>query len=289
VSEERRRKLPRSAVKPLIDYCKKTVGEADGAAEALFGRYLELMRKYADFFFARPWPETLEECTLLTVEEDLDFAEAGDSYAQKCERATVARLRHAINLQGFDAECFERNDMPGSVPCWNCVVPDAMLLRKEIAENEQRLAKNEDDMKSTVPSWMTKRMHEFYGRPDVVRSDTMRLANLKLCEDIGGALGKSCEVKNKYRCPYGEASEQLIEDGELAKFVWHEIRWYDSHWNPCHTYIPVQVEMKWYHFNEPSIIDVTSYDDIIKALDDGRLERIIAEHEKYTDGTGQEA
>jgi hypothetical protein len=47
--------------------------------------------------------------------------------------------------------------------------------------------------------------------------------------------------------------------------------------------------MKWYHFDEASIIDVTSYDDVMKALDDGRLERIIAEHEKHTDETGNEA
>jgi hypothetical protein len=46
--------------------------------------------------------------------------------------------------------------------------------------------------------------------------------------------------------------------------------------------------MKWYHF-EASIIDVTSYDDVMKALDDGRFERVIAEHEKYTDETGNEA
>jgi hypothetical protein len=91
-----------------------------------------------------------------------------------------------------------------------------MLLRKEIPEGEQSRAKNEEDMKSAEPSWMTKRMHEFYRRPDVVRSDKMRLVNLRFYEDVGGAVGKSCEVKNKYRCPYGEMSEQLIEDGELA-------------------------------------------------------------------------
>jgi DNA-binding LytR/AlgR family response regulator len=39
--------------------------------------------------------------------------------------------------------------------------------------------------------------------------------------------------------------------------------------------------MKRYHFGEPNITDVTSYDDIFKALNDGRLEKIIEEHKKY--------
>jgi hypothetical protein len=39
--------------------------------------------------------------------------------------------------------------------------------------------------------------------------------------------------------------------------------------------------MKWYHYNETPIIDVTSYDDILKAIDDGRLNRIIDEHKRY--------
>jgi hypothetical protein len=46
--------------------------------------------------------------------------------------------------------------------------------------------------------------------------------------------------------------------------------------------------MKWYHYGEPSIIDVTSYDDALKAREDGRLERIIQEHERYMKETGRE-
>jgi hypothetical protein len=144
-------------------------------------------------------------------------------------------------------------------------------------------------MKSAEPSWITRRMHEFYRRPDVVRNDKIRLVKLRFYEDVGSAEGKSCEVKNKYTCPYGEASEQLIEDGSLANFIWREIEWYNHHWNPSHTFIPAQKEMKWYHYSEPSIIDVTSHDDVIKATDDGRLKRIIEEHERYMKETGYEA
>jgi len=39
--------------------------------------------------------------------------------------------------------------------------------------------------------------------------------------------------------------------------------------------------MKWYHYGEPSIIDVTSYEDVLKAIEDGRLKKIIEERERY--------
>jgi hypothetical protein len=265
-----KRKLPRSAVKSLIEYCKKAAGEGDDSASDLFRRYLELMKKYEDFFFGKPWPETLDRTYGLFSQEERDFVEASGSYGEKCERAIVVRLRHTISLEGFDSKRFEENDDLGSVPCWDCRVPEAVSLRKEITEYEQR-------KRETI----TKDMQEFYRRPDVVREAEMRVVKLRFYEDKGGAEGKSCEVKNKYRCPYGEASEQLIEDGRFAEWLWREIEWYDYHWNPRRTWTPAQVDMKWYHFGEPSIIDVASYDDVIKALDDGRLERIIEEHKKY--------
>lgn len=46
--------------------------------------------------------------------------------------------------------------------------------------------------------------------------------------------------------------------------------------------------MKRYHFNEPPIIDVTSYDDIVHAIEDGRLDRIIDEHLRYMKETDRE-
>jgi hypothetical protein len=36
-----------------------------------------------------------------------------------------------------------------------------------------------------------------------------------------------------------------------------------------------------YHFDEPSIIDVTSYEDVLKALEDGRMDKIANEYIKY--------
>ena len=45
VSEERlKSRLPRSAVKSLIEYCNEASEEAGGSASDLFERYLELMK-----------------------------------------------------------------------------------------------------------------------------------------------------------------------------------------------------------------------------------------------------
>lgn len=40
-----------------------------------------------------------------------------------------------------------------------------------------------------------------------------------------------------------------------------------------------------YHFEEPSIIDVTSYEDVLKALEDGIMEKILKEYKKYQEET----
>jgi hypothetical protein len=117
----------------------------------------------------------------------------------------------------------------------------------------------------------------------------MRLVELRFYEDVGGAEGKSCEVRNKYSCPYGAESEKLIERGAEAKLVWQEIRWYDRHWSRSATWRPAAREMKWYHYGEPDVVDVTNYDDVLRAIDDGRLQRIVEEHKRYMMETGYDA
>lgn len=287
---EKQRKLPKKAVKSLIMYCEEKAEEAGGSGSEMFKRYLELMRKYEDYFFGEPWPETLDRGFMSSGREELGFVEGGGSYAEKCERFTVACLREAISLEGFDSKRFEEHaEWLGGVPCWDCVVPYAMSLRKAVEEDEQRKRENEERMRSTEPSWMTEHMHEYDRRPDVVRSDGMRRVELSFYEHAGGAHDKSCEVRNKYRCPYGEESEQLIERGGKAKRVWREIRWYDHHWSPSATCLPAAQEMKWYHYGEPEIIDVTNYDDVLKAIDDGRLQKIMEEHKRYMKETRYEA
>lgn len=136
-------------------------------------------------------------------------------------------------------------------------------------------------MKQENPSWIVSEMWEHYRRPDVVRRNKMMKVELRLYEEMGGAKGKNCEVKNKYRCPYGAKSKRLIEDSELVKFIWRLVEWYDHHWNPSPTFRPSAEDMKRYHYGEPGILDVTSYDDVLKAVEDGRLKRIMDEYKKY--------
>jgi hypothetical protein len=47
-------------------------------------------------------------------------------------------------------------------------------------------------------------------------------------------------------------------------------------------------ESKWYHYNEPPIIDVRNLDDVTKAIQDGRFNRIHEEHERYMRETKDE-
>jgi hypothetical protein len=284
------KRIPKSAVKSLMEYCIEKCKETGASAAEILKNYLELMKKYGDYFFSEPWPEKpCKEFGLDLGEEERRFIGEGKSYSDKVERFTVVCLRRNISMEGFDAQGFEEDfRFYGGLECWDCVVPDAVRLREDIERIEQAIRNNEEEMKQEEPSWIVKEMYEHYRRPDVVRRNKMMLVELRLYEEIGRAEGKGCEVKNKYRCPYGEQSEELIDHGRLAKAIWREVEWYDTHWNPSPTFRPSVQEMKWYHYGEPGIIDVTSYEDIIKAIVDGRFERILEEHRKYQKETEKE-
>ena len=95
-------------------------------------------------------------------------------------------------------------------------------------------------------------------------------------------------ILNFFKCPYGDEYKALLDDGRPASEPLEHLEWYNTHWNRNSTFIPAQDDMKWYHFNEPPIIDVTRYEDICKALDDGRLDKIVAEHKRYLNESGYE-
>jgi len=120
------------------------------------------------------------------------------------------------------------------------------------------------------------------------KEDAMRQAEWRIYNELGEANNRTCEIVNYFRCPYGDARRQLLQDGHDAHRLWQHIYWYDIHWNPSTSYTPAASEKKWYHYDEPPIIDVTSYDDIIRAIEDGRLDRIIDEHTRYMKETGRE-
>jgi hypothetical protein len=76
-------------------------GSEQTAAE-LFKEYLELMRKYADYFFRAPWPKTYDyEAATTFSEDDLAFLAEGTKEAA-AERFETMLLRKNINLEhGF--------------------------------------------------------------------------------------------------------------------------------------------------------------------------------------------
>jgi len=51
---------------------------------------------------------------------------------------------------------------------------------------------------------------------------------------------------------------------------------------------PPASEHRWYHYGETAIVDVTNYDDITHAIEDGRLDRITDEHTRYVKETDRE-
>lgn len=267
-------KIPKNAVEPLIEHCNKLGEDAGISGADVFKKYLEWMKKHADYFFSEPWPEK-RVSRFGFSDGEWDFVESGEDFEEKAERFTIACLRRNISMEGFDVEGFREGfKFYGGIKCWCCSIDKAAGLREQAGLIEKRRREMEQ------AKWEES--------SEVVKEHKMLLVELRLYEELGGAGGRSCRVKIKYACPYGEESEQLIEKGGPVETLWKHIEWYDCHWNPSHTYRPSDQEVKWYHCGEPSIIDVTSYDDVLKAREDGRLERIIQEHERYMKETGRE-
>lgn len=258
MSEDKR--IPKSAVGSLLEYCNEEASKTGSSAPEMFRNFLELMKKFTDYFFSVPWPEKADKRFEFS-DLEVEFLDGSKSYKDECERFTMVCLRRNISMEGFDSQGFrEEFEYHGRVECWDCSVGEVTKLKKFIELMEK---------------------HRLDFRWEMGRKDKMRFVNLRLLKEDGGAKGKSCEVRNKYRCPYGEGSEKFIEAGRWIKALWRVIEWYDHHWNPSSSFRPSIQEKKWYHYDEPGILDVTSYDDIIKAVGDGRLERIIEERRKY--------
>ena len=282
----KRKKIPRKAVEPLMETCENLSKEWGKPATTIFREFLELMNKYADYFFDEPWPREPERHFGLK-DEELEIIEGGRSHEELGERFTLVCLRRNISLEGFDQEGFAKDfEFYGSLGCVSCPVREAVDLRKEVERQEQFRKEIEEEMKHEKPSWVATQMHKHLEKPHVVRENKMLLVKLRLLEKLGGAKGRTCRVRNWYRCPYGEASEQLIEDGRVVKALWRFIEWYHSRWYPSPYSTPSADDMRWYHFDEPRILDVTNYEDVLKAVEDGRLERIIDEYERYVKEMG---
>ena len=99
------RKLPRNSVEMLMDACEWLSKEWDKPATEIFKDFLELMNKYADYFFSNPWPQKFDinESTTLT-DEDWDFLRKGrknellDRYMTVCLKKN---MNMEIGFQGY--------------------------------------------------------------------------------------------------------------------------------------------------------------------------------------------
>jgi hypothetical protein len=163
----------------------------------------------------------------------------------------------------------------GQILCYQCAINNAQQVGETIErfgwDHRGGEKAREEFYKTCPPSHVIE-----YRREDAMRQTQFRLYN-----EAAGANKRTCNVLNYFKCPYGEERDQLTDDGYQAEKLWEVVEWYNKHWNPCHYSIPAEWEKKWYHRSEPSIIDVTNLDDILKATEDGRLKKITEEYERY--------
>jgi hypothetical protein len=166
----------------------------------------------------------------------------------------------------------------------NCAIYHAQQAKKEINSDDQHWQRQGGEAaKEKFYQEVSKANATIFRRQDAMRHVKWRIFN-----ELAEANNRTCEAVNYFRCPYGDEWRQLQRDGYDAHLLWLHIEWYNHHWHLDPSCTPLASELKWYHFNEPPIIDVTSYDDIIRAIDDGRLDRIIDEHTRYMKETGRE-
>lgn len=282
------RRLPKRALEPLMDCCRylaKRWRLGDKPAD-VFRRVLEEMREHEGFFFGRPWNE---EKGLGLGEEERGFIEGGETQEERSWRFTLVCLRRNMSMEGLEGEGFTRDyEVIGRESCRRCAVLEAVKLRMSVEENTRVRREVEEVMRRPGPPDVTRDWHEHLNRPETVRREKMKIVELRLYEELGGAEGRSCEDENRYNCPHGVESDRLIEDGAFVEALWIHVWWYDMHWNRSSTHTPPRDEWRWYHCDEPGVLDVTNYDDLLEAIDDGRMDGIIEEHRRYMEETGRE-
>lgn len=170
----------------------------------------------------------------------------------------------------------------GWARCLHCAINEAQDRKKEIERGEKYWRENGGEE-------ARRKFYETCGEPktsEFQRQDSMQEVEWRLYNEAAGAENRTCQTINYYQCPYPDERDALIEDGRSAYILWLHIQWYDRHWNPSTSWTPLRSDGKGYHIGEPAIIDVKSFEDIMKALDDGRIMKIIIEHKRYMKETG---
>lgn len=97
---KKRRKIPRSALEPLMEMCEWISREGGETAAAIFKRYLGLMDKYDYYFFSEPWPKDydFQKATTFT-KEDREFLFGNEEEVQ--DRLDTVCLKKNMYLEGF--------------------------------------------------------------------------------------------------------------------------------------------------------------------------------------------
>ena len=285
-----RQAIPKKAVKPLIEHCNRWGGKTGRSGAEVFQEYLVWIQRYGDYFFDSPWPpKHIRKWGMTLDEEECEFIEESNSYEEEISRFTVALLKRNLSLEGFEGERFDHNfDFYGRVACWGCAVPGAMHLREYLRKLEESNARLVEDLRREPNDRFYLSLYEHRFSAECTRLDKMAGVELEFKEVEGLAEGKVCDVRNKYLCPYGAQSEELIKAGHLVESLWKLVRFYDTYWNEHSGCRPTPREAEWYHLGEAGIIDVTSREDILKALEDGRMEKIAEEFKRHEEATEED-
>ena len=166
--------------------------------------------------------------------------------------------------------------------CISCIVKQAQDVKREV----DRLKTYWDQHGGEAG-----RQKDYEERGEPYRSHFLKndaVLQVKLEAFTYLAENRGCQLMNYYECPYGKKRDKLLSTGSFAEEFWDHIEWYDHHWYRSPSTQPKPSEMKWYHYDEKPIIDLTNSDDVAKSLDDGRYDRIVKEHIRYMKETGRE-
>jgi hypothetical protein len=282
------RGIPEKAVRALVEHCNRFGDETGRSGAEVFKDYLDWIKRHADYFFAQHWPPKYVPTGTWLMEEECRFITDSRSYEEEVERFTIVLLRRNLSLEGLETECFETEfGFYGRMFCGDCSVLTAMRLREYVAKLEDFKTWIEE-RKSLEPNdacWM--KLYDDSFSAEALRLGKMARVRLGFIEADGAAEGKVCKVHNKYLCPYGALSCELIKLGNMVRHLWGLVKFYDRHWNGSKTCTPSPSETKWNHMGEPGLLDVTSRDDILKALEDGRMDKIVEEFKTYNETFGQ--
>lgn len=148
--------------------------------------------------------------------------------------------------------------------CFDCVIRRASELRVEVEERRRLREENRDFYERELTPEK---------RVEFERQDRLKVAEYMLYDDVGGVEGRVCafdeEKRDFFKCPFGDEAEVLVEDGRLVEALWTRLTWYNYH----HWEFP--------EGKETPLVDPADYDDVLKAIDDGRFEKVVEEHEAY--------